>query len=104
MLYRYQYIYMRLTQHEDVGFMVSSVRNGMILKLLPVIFHRQSLLPQLPARKTLKRGHVYPIWKTKSQQRNVVLHTGICRWKICFLYPSTDVFINAGSGGGIGWH
>ena len=44
-----------------------------------------------------------PDLKTKSQQRNVVLHPEFVDGKYAFYTRPQDGFIDAGSGGGIGW-
>lgn len=41
--------------------------------------------------------------KSKSQQRNVVLHPEFVDGKYAFYTRPQDGFIDAGSGGGIGW-
>lgn len=41
--------------------------------------------------------------KTGSQQRNVRASSRIRQWEICTLHRPQDGFIDAGSGGGIGW-
>ena len=44
-----------------------------------------------------------PDLKTKSQQRNVVLHPEFVDGKYAFYTRPQDGFIDTGSGGGIGW-
>ena len=45
----------------------------------------------------------FPDLKTKSQQRNVVLHPEFVNGKYALYTRPQDGFIDAGSGGGIGW-
>jgi 4-O-beta-D-mannosyl-D-glucose phosphorylase len=53
--------------------------------------------------KDLKTWERLPDLKAKSQQRNVVLHPEFVDGKYAFYTRPQDDFINAGSGGGIGW-
>jgi 4-O-beta-D-mannosyl-D-glucose phosphorylase len=54
--------------------------------------------------KDLKTWERLPDLKTRSpQQRNVVLHPEFVRGKYAFYTRPQDEFIQAGSGGGIGW-
>lgn len=53
--------------------------------------------------KDLKTWERLPDLKTKSQQRNVVLHPEFVQGKYALYTRPQDGFIDAGSGGGIGW-
>ena len=53
--------------------------------------------------KDLKTWERLPDLKSKSQQRNVVLHPEFVNGKYAFYTRPQDGFIDAGSGGGIGW-
>jgi 4-O-beta-D-mannosyl-D-glucose phosphorylase len=94
---------MRLTQHED----------GWIYG----VFCSERKDPKAPAgdlssavaaagiarTKDLKNWERLPDLKTKSQQRNVVLHPEFVNGKYALYTRPQDGFIDAGSGGGIGW-
>ena len=94
---------MRLTRHED----------GWIYG----IFCSERKDPSAPAGDLssavaaagIARTHDLKIWerlpdlKTRSQQRNVVLHTEFVNGKYALYTRPQDGFIDAGSGGGIGW-
>lgn len=53
--------------------------------------------------KDFKQWERLPDLKTKSQQRNVVLHPEFVNGKYALYTRPQDGFIDAGSGGGIGW-
>ena len=53
--------------------------------------------------KDLKNWYRLPDLKSKSQQRNVVLHPEFVEGKYALYTRPQDGFIDAGSGGGIGW-
>ena len=53
--------------------------------------------------KDLKKWERLPDLKAKSQQRNVVLHPEFVNGKYALYTRPQDGFIDAGSGGGIGW-
>lgn len=94
---------MRLTQHED-GWVYG-------------IFCSERKDPNAPAgdlssavatagivrTKDLLTWERLPDLKTKSQQRNVVLHPEFVSGKYALYTRPQDGFIDAGSGGGIGW-
>jgi 4-O-beta-D-mannosyl-D-glucose phosphorylase len=94
---------MRLTKHED----------GWIYG----IFCSEQKDPKAPAgdlssaiakagivrTKDLKTWERLPDLKSKSQQRNVVLHPEFVDGKYALYTRPQDGFIDAGSGGGIGW-
>lgn len=94
---------MRLTKHED----------GWIYG----IFCSESKDPNAPSgdlssavatagivrTKDLKTWERLPDLETKSQQRNVVLHPEFVNGKYALYTRPQDGFIDAGSGGGLGW-
>ena len=93
---------MRLTAHED----------GWIYGVFCAERHDDSQPGDLSAAtatagiartKDLKTWFRLPDLKSKSQQRNVVLHPEFVNGKYAFYTRPQDDFINAGSGGGIGW-
>lgn len=53
--------------------------------------------------KDLRNWERLPDLQSKSQQRNVVLHPEFVNGKYAFYTRPQDSFIDAGSGGGIGW-
>lgn len=93
---------MRLTQHED----------GWIYGVFCAERHDDSQPGDLSAAtatagiartKDLKTWERLPDLKSKSQQRNVVLHPEFVNGHYAFYTRPQDGFIDAGSGGGIGW-
>lgn len=93
---------MRLTAHED----------GWIYGLFCVERHDDNQPRDLSAAtaacgiartKDLKTWYRLPDLKSKSQQRNVVLHPEFVDGKYALYTRPQDGFIDAGSGGGIGW-
>ena len=93
---------MRLTQHED----------GWIYGLFCVERHDDSKPGDLSAATAtcgIARTHDLINWerlddlKSNSQQRNVVLHPEFVDGKYALYTRPQDGFIDAGSGGGIGW-
>ncbi len=93
---------MRLTQHED----------GYIYGLFCVERHDDSRPGDLSAAtatcgiartKDLVKWERLPDIKSKSQQRNVVLHPEFVDGKYALYTRPQDSFIDTGSGGGIGW-
>lgn len=93
---------MRLTRHED----------GWIYGLFCVERHDDSQPNDLSAAtatcgiartKDLIHWDRLPDLKSKSQQRNVVLHPEFVNGKYALYTRPQDGFIDAGSGGGIGW-
>ena len=93
---------MRLTAHED----------GWIYGLFCVERHDDSKPGDLSAAtascgiartKDLITWERLPDLKAKSQQRNVVLHPEFVNGKYALYTRPQDSFIDAGSGGGIGW-
>jgi len=93
---------MRITQHED----------GWIYGVFCAERHDDSQPDNLSAAtatagiartKDLKIWERLPDLKSKSQQRNVVLHPEFVEGKYAFYTRPQDGFIDTGSGGGIGW-
>jgi 4-O-beta-D-mannosyl-D-glucose phosphorylase len=93
---------MRITAHED----------GWIYGVFCAERHDDSQPGNLSAAtatagiartKDLKTWERLPDLKTKSQQRNVVLHPEFVNGKYAFYTRPQDGFIDTGSGGGIGW-
>ena len=93
---------MRVTQHED----------GWIYGVFCAERHDDSQPGDLSAAtatagiartKDMKIWYRLPDLKTKSQQRNVVLHPEFVDGKYAFYTRPQDGFIDTGSGGGIGW-
>lgn len=93
---------MRLTRHED----------GWIYGLFCVERHDDSKPDDLSAAvascgiartKDLVNWERLPDLKCKTQQRNVVLHPEFVNGKYSLYTRPQDGFIDAGSGGGIGW-
>lgn len=93
---------MRLTRHED----------GWIYGIFCVERHDPSKPGDLSAAtatagiartKDLVNWERLPDLKSKSQQRNVVLHPEFVDGKYALYTRPQDGFIDAGSGGGIGW-
>lgn len=93
---------MRLTRHED----------GWIYGLFCVERHDDSKPGDLSAATAacgIARTHDLVNWerlpdlKSKSQQRNVVLHPEFVKGKYALYTRPQDGFIDTGSGGGIGW-
>ena len=93
---------MRLTRHED----------GWIYGVFCAERHDDSQMGNLSAAtatasiartKDLKTWERLHDLKSKSQQRNVVLHPEFINGKYAFYTRPQDGFIDTGSGGGIGW-
>ena len=93
---------MRLTDHED----------GWIYGVFCAERHDDTCPGDLSAATAtagIARTHDLKTWerlpdlKSKSQQRNVVLHPEFVNGKYAFYTRPQDGFIDAGSGGGIGW-
>ena len=93
---------MRLTAHED----------GYIYGVFCVERHDDTMPGDLSAAtatagiartKDLVHWDRLPDLKSKSQQRNVVLHPEFVDGKYAFYTRPQDGFIDTGSGGGIGW-
>lgn len=93
---------MRLTQHED-GWIY-----GVFCAERHDLDHPEDL-SAATATAAIARTHDLIRWerlpdlKSKDQQRNVVLHPEFVDGKYAFYTRPQDGFIDAGSGGGIGW-
>jgi 4-O-beta-D-mannosyl-D-glucose phosphorylase len=94
---------MRLTRHEDgwiYGIFCSERKDP---------FSPAGDLSSAIAAAGIARTHDLKTWerlpdlKTRSQQRNVVLHPEFINGKYALYTRPQDGFIDAGSGGGIGW-
>jgi 4-O-beta-D-mannosyl-D-glucose phosphorylase len=94
---------MRLTKHEDgwiYGIFCSERKDPMA---------QAGDLSSAVAAAGIARTHDLKTWerlpdlKTRSQQRNVVLHPEFVSGKYALYTRPQDGFIDAGSGGGIGW-
>ena len=94
---------MRITAHED----------GWIYGIFCAERHDDNAAPGdlsaatatagIARTKDLKTWERLPDLKTKSQQRNVVLHPEFVNGKYALYTRPQDGFIDTGSGGGIGW-
>jgi 4-O-beta-D-mannosyl-D-glucose phosphorylase len=94
---------MRLTAHED----------GWIYGIFCVERHDDTApagnlsaataITGIARTKDLKEWERLPDLKTKSQQRNVVLHPEFVKGKYALYTRPQDGFIDTGKGGGIGW-
>ena len=65
--------------------------------------HEATATAGIARTKDLKTWERLPDLKTKSQQRNVVLHPEFVDGKYALYTRPQDGFIDTGSGGGIGW-
>ena len=94
---------MRLTQHEDgwiYGVFCSEAKDpGAPRGDLSSAVAKAGIV----RTKDLKSWERLPNLKTKHQQRNVVLHPEFYRGRYALYTRPMDGFIDAGSGGGIGW-
>ena len=88
---------------KTAGFTESFAPSAMTRTQLPEIYPRQPPRQLSPGQKDLKTWERLPDLKTKSQQRNVVLHPEFVNGKYALYTRPQDGFIDAGSGGGIGW-
>ncbi|MDR2005401.1 MAG: glycosidase [Prevotella sp.] len=94
---------MRLTAHED-GWVYGIFCSERKDPAAPVGDLSSAIAAAGIARtKDLVRWERLPDLKTKSQQRNVVLHPEFVNGKYAFYTRPQDGFIDTGSGGGIGW-
>lgn len=94
---------MRLTRHEDgwiYGIFCTERRDP---KAAPGDLSSAVAAAGIARTKDLDRWERLPDLKTKSQQRNVVLHPEFVNDKYAFYTRPQDGFIDTGSGGGIGW-
>ena len=94
---------MRLTAHEDgwIYGIFCSERKDLAAK--PGDLSSAVAAAGIVRTKDLQNWERLPDLKTKSQQRNVVLHNEFVDGKYALYTRPQDGFIDAGSGGGIGW-
>ncbi|MEG1864534.1 MAG: glycosidase [Alistipes sp.] len=94
---------MRLTAHEDgwiYGLFCAERRNP---DAAPGDLSSATATAGIARTKDLKTWERLPDLETSSQQRNVVLHPEFVAGKYALYTRPQDGFIDAGSGGGIGW-
>jgi len=94
---------MRLTAHEDgwiYGIFCAERKDP---NALPGDLSSATATAGIVRTKDLMTWERLPDLKTKSQQRNVVLHPEFVNGKYALYTRPQDGFIDAGSGGGIGW-
>ncbi len=94
---------MRLTQHEDgwiYGIFCSERKDP---NAQPGDLSSAIAKAGIVRTKDLKTWERLPDLKSRSQQRNVVLHPEFINGKYALYTRPQDGFIDAGSGGGIGW-
>jgi len=94
---------MRLTAHEDgwiYGVFCSERKDP---NAAPGDLSSAVAAAGIVRTKDLKTWERLPDLKSKSQQRNVVLHPEFVNGKYALYTRPQDGFIDAGSGGGIGW-
>lgn len=93
---------MRLTAHED-GWIYGVFCAERHDDNQPYDLSAATATAAIARTKDLKTWERLPDLKSKSQQRNVVLHPEFVNGKYAFYTRPQDGFIDAGSGGGIGW-
>ena len=93
---------MRLTQHED-GWVYGVFCAERHDDSHPTDLSAATATAAIARTKDLIHWDRLPELKTKSQQRNVVLHPEFVDGKYAFYTRPQDGFIDTGSGGGIGW-
>lgn len=93
---------MRLTQHED-GWIYGVFCAERHDDTKPGDLSAATATAGIARTKDLKTWYRLPDLKATSQQRNVVLHPEFVDGKYAFYTRPQDGFIDAGSGGGIGW-
>jgi 4-O-beta-D-mannosyl-D-glucose phosphorylase len=94
---------MRLTKHEDgwiYGIFCSERKDP---NAAPGDLSSATAAAGIARTRDLVNWERLPDLKTKSQQRNVVLHPEFVDGKYALYTRPQDGFIDAGSGGGIGW-
>jgi 4-O-beta-D-mannosyl-D-glucose phosphorylase len=94
---------MRLTTHEDgwiYGIFCSERKDP---SAAPGDLSSAVAAAGIARTHDLKKWERLPDLKTRSQQRNVVLHPEFVNGKYALYTRPQDGFIDAGSGGGIGW-
>ena len=93
---------MRVTQHED-GWIYGVFCAERHDDAQPGNLSAATATAGIARTKDLKTWERLPDLKSKSQQRNVVLHPEFVDGKYAFYTRPQDGFIDTGSGGGIGW-
>ena len=93
---------MRVTQHED-GWIYGVFCAERHAPSQPGNLSAATATAGIARTKDLKTWERLPDLKTKSQQRNVVLHPEFVDGKYALYTRPQDGFIDTGSGGGIGW-
>ena len=93
---------MRVTQHED-GWIYGVFCAERHDPAQPGNLSAATATAAIARTKDLKTWERLPDLKTKSQQRNVVLHPEFVDGKYALYTRPQDGFIDTGSGGGIGW-
>jgi 4-O-beta-D-mannosyl-D-glucose phosphorylase len=93
---------MRLTAHED-GWIYGVFCAERHDDTQPGDLSAATATAGIARTKDLKTWYRLPDLKSKSQQRNVVLHPEFVDGKYAFYTRPQDGFIDTGSGGGIGW-
>ena len=93
---------MRLTQHED-GWIYGVFCAERHDELHPNDLSAATASAAIARTRDLKTWERLHDLKSKSQQRNVVLHPEFVDGKYAFYTRPQDGFIDTGSGGGIGW-
>ena len=93
---------MRLTAHED-GYIYGVFCAERHDDAQPGDLSAATATAAIARTKDLVNWERLPDLKTKSQQRNVVLHPEFVDGKYAFYTRPQDGFIDTGSGGGIGW-
>lgn len=94
---------MRLTQHEDGWIYGVFCTERKDPKAAPGDLSSAVAAAGIVRTKDLKNWERLPDLQSKSQQRNVVLHPEFVDGKYALYTRPQDGFIDAGSGGGIGW-
>lgn len=93
---------MRLTRHED-GWIYGVFCTERKDMSAPGDLSAATAAAGIARTRDLVRWERLPDLKSASQQRNVVLHPEFVNGRYAFYTRPQDDFINAGSGGGIGW-
>lgn len=93
---------MRLTSHED-GYIYGVFCAERHDNTKPSDLSAATATAGIARTRDLKTWERLPDLKSKSQQRNVVLHPEFVNGKYAFYTRPQDGFIDTGSGGGIGW-
>lgn len=94
---------MRLTAHEDGWVYGIFCAERLDKNAAPGDLSTATATAGIARTKDLINWERLPDLQTKSQQRNVVLHPEFVKGKYALYTRPQDGFIDAGSGGGIGW-